>query len=432
MGRSSKLKVTKGVTATRTSLQSRQVVEGTPFTEEELRVYARQYLLASGTEKGDTVAFDHWDPTEKPYLEAMRTEAEELGINFQVIVPENDPKFRDQVEDLVDSGAIVIGPEYPPYAYQIDEESSGNSFEIEKYESAYNAGEIRWMNSVIPTQAWADQVYSEIDDPAKRLRALGEDFQRFLRIHPESTETWAEHMEKLQIRSEEISKMEPEEFQFNSTPDSLYPGDPGTDLTLRPIEGARFIPVEIENRRGEKTIVNSPTEEVFFTPAPGSANGRASMSRPYFSRDEDTGESTRVDGVVLIYQEGIVRDAYSVLEPEKNDLLRRDFIENGSENGQRILGEIGLVDPESPVAKSGKTYDTAIIDENSGSHGGHGSAWAFSIQKEALERGVLPDEMRDASVHVDLTFGSPKLDISLTKKDGSNSDLVKDGKWVGP
>jgi leucyl aminopeptidase (aminopeptidase T) len=444
MGRSggTKAKLSSSLTQTRNkTLGALTPVKGTPFSQEELSAYVRQYLLASGAKAGDIIAFDQWGPNDEPYLDELRSVAEEIGIQMEIIVSDSDPRFSDQVESLVDSGAVFLGLEYPDYAGALDMDlASGYKGDVEKYSAAFADGEVRWMNGIFPTRAWADKIYGDsIKDPAERFRALGEDFQRFLRIHPESTETWDEHVTNLKKRGEEITKMEPEEFQFNSAPNSLYPGDPGTDLTLKPIEGARFIPVELETSSGQKTIVNSPTEEVFFTPAPGSANGRASMSRPYFANVEKVNEegetfieSVPIDGVVLTYKDGIVVDAYSAIDPDKNDLLKRDFIERGAETGQRILGEIGLVDPNSPIAKTKKTYDVPVIDENSGSHGGQGSAWAFSIEKEALDRGVLPDEMRDASAHVDLTFGFPGLDISLTKKDGSKEDLAKGGRWVGP
>ena len=93
--------------------------------------------------------------------------------------------------------------------------------------------------------------------------------------------------------------------------------------------------------------------------------------------------------------------------------------------GRVAFGELALVGADSAVAHVDRPFGLVLLDENTATH----LALGFGFPD-------LADEQTQARVnqsgdHLDLTIGSPELQITaLDRIGGSEQTLMRDGQWA--
>ena len=158
----------------------------------------------------------------------------------------------------------------------------------------------------------------------------------------------------------------------------------------------------------EKTIVNMPSYEIFSSPNYLKTNGIVYSSRP------------------LVYGGGVVEDFHIEFkdgkvinyDAKKGKEILKEIIE--SDSNSCYLGEVALVNNDSPISNTNLVFGTTLFDENASCHLALGDGFSDSIKnglnmtkKELLENGI-----NQSKNHVDFMIGTDDLEIEAETKDG--------------
>ncbi len=268
-------------------------------------------------------------------------------------------------------------------------------------------GEVNWTIVPGPLAGWATRLFGEPD--LDRLWSVLEPIVRLDAPDPEAA--WRAHVERLRARAAALEERRLEALHFSG---------PGTDLTVGLLEGARWLAGAIRTSWGREAIVNMPTEEVFTTPDYRRVDGvvRATKPVPLLG-------GVIAEGLRIRFQGGRAVEVEAVAGAEA---VRAQM---ASDEGASRLGEVALVDRESPVGRSGLIFGDVLLDENASSHVAWGSAYAFSVPD-------LPEDesARDAlgfnrsAVHQDAMIGGPGVDVEGMDRSGARVRIIEDDAWV--
>ncbi|MBN2354232.1 MAG: aminopeptidase [Spirochaetales bacterium] len=195
---------------------------------------------------------------------------------------------------------------------------------------------------------------------------------------------------------------------------------PTCDFSLRLSERARWRGGFSRTPEGRVFLANIPTEEVFTVPDWRSLDGRFTATRPLVYKNICVPELT------LAFREGrliAVEGGAGVKELE--GVLRSDPTHGRA-------GEIALVSADSAVARTGLAFHDILYDENAACHLALGSGYADCLEGV----GDMSPEDREnagfnnASVHIDIMFGSQELRVTGRDADGRELDIMREGRFV--
>ena len=257
----------------------------------------------------------------------------------------------------------------------------------------------------IPCQSWADQVFPDLEQ-GKRMDALWDLVIGCMRCREEDpVEAWSEYIRRTRLRKEELDRGEYTLYRFESA---------GTDLTVEPARGVRWMG-GCNEFPGERVFIpNLPTEEVFCIPHRQKVNGRVTSTLPL-----NYGGGMIEDFTLWLEEGRIVK-----YEAKKGQELLAAIIE--TDEGSHYLGEFALVDQKSPIAATGRVLYTTLYDENAACHLAIGATAGPAPGEDACQRGF-----NRSALHVDFMFGSDDLHVSGRKKDGTWEDIMRNGRWTG-
>ncbi len=143
----------------------------------------------------------------------------------------------------------------------------------------------------------------------------------------------------------------------------------GTDLYIELVKNAIW---HSAGSLGNNSIANLPTYEIFTSPNFRKTNGIVYASKP------------------LYYNGGLINDFYLEFKDGKiinydakiGKKLLKGIIE--SDKYSAYLGEVGLVDYNSPISKTNITYGQTTIDENSSCHLALGFGFSECVKNNNL------------------------------------------------
>lgn len=163
-----------------------------------------------------------------------------------------------------------------------------------------------------------------------------------------------------------------------------------------------------------------PTEEIYTMPRRTGVNGTVASTLPLNLNGR------LVDGITVTFTNGKVTayDAESGHE-HLTSLLETD-------EGASYLGEVALVQHDSPISRMSRVFYNTGIDENASCHFALGSAYPVNIEGGV---GLSSEELlaKGANVsltHVDFMVGSAELDIDGELADGTIEPVFRKGNWV--
>ena len=268
------------------------------------------------------------------------------------------------------------------------------------------SGEVNWCIGPGPNEAWATKVFGEPD-----LERLWDTIAVTTRLdQPDPVAAWNAHLDRLVARAADMTKLELARLEYRG---------PGTELTVGLIEGHRWVAAAAETSWGRRFVPNMPTEEVFTTPHRDRTEGTVATTMPFLL------DGTVVEGLKLTFEGGRIVDVAA----DRNVEVVRNQISR--DEGSAMLGEVALVDVESPINRTGVLFQNTLFDENAACHmaWGAGIAWAIpnlpSDKEKHAEVGF-----NHSSVHTDVMVGSDRLDVEGVTKDGRRVQILKAGEWV--
>ncbi len=280
-----------------------------------------------------------------------------------------------------------------------------------EYRKSLDNNETRWCLVAYPHYKWASKVFPSADNP---MQLLGEKIAQSLWLDKEDyLEKWANHATSLSRRSKILNEAKIKSFHYKN---SL-----GTDFTIDMPKGYIFSGAnEKGTLDGVEFVANMPTQEVFSSPDYRTANGKLVASLPLVRN------GVIIKDFYLEFNNGVVVK----YEAKEGEQTLKEILE--IDEGMKRLGEIALVDYNSPIRQSGVLYLETLFDENASCHFALGKSFSSCYEggskmtKEELKKVGLNDSLS----HVDFMVGTEDLTIEATCENGEVMLVFKDGKWA--
>ena len=270
-----------------------------------------------------------------------------------------------------------------------------------------NEGRMAWTYVGVPTPAWAASVFGEPD--VARLEGAVAEAVRL--DQPDPVEAWRQHLDRLAERSALLTERAFDAVRFRG---------PAIELTVGLHEGHRWIGGRSTTRWGQSYCANLPTEEVFTTPDRSRTQGHVRTTRPV------SYGGVMLEDVELVFEDGRGRlvGASAGADYVAGELARDD--------GAPFLGEVALVDGDSPVGRSGLLYHSPLYDENVTSHIAYGGAYTAPVPgtDDLPPAELVARNINDSGVHTDLPIGGAEVEIVGVSKDGSETPILAGNDWI--
>lgn len=306
------------------------------------------------------------------------------------------------------------GPEFPDIMEGADSARVGIvnkaiSMARRKFLQGISANRIAWNVCLYPTEAWAAKVLGSSENWEERIWEV---LIPILRLDSDDpAEAWLEHDAELKRRSAYMNRAGYDKIHFKGPDTDLYVGM----APNRIFAGGRCV-----NKNGVVFFPNIPTEEIFSTPDHTRTEGTVKATRPV----EVFG--TQVSGAWFRFSGGRVVE----FGADTNKGILEQYL--NFDDGASALGEVALVDTNSPIYRSGKIFYSILFDENAACHIALGNGYADCIVKgtEMTDDELSATRCNSSLVHTDFMIGSEKISVFGIGEDGSEEKIIDKGVFV--
>ncbi|MDR2569781.1 MAG: aminopeptidase [Oscillospiraceae bacterium] len=274
-------------------------------------------------------------------------------------------------------------------------------------------GGVRWCVASVPTEAWAKKVFPDAASSDEAISMLWKNIFAAARVGDgKAVEKWQTHVSNLKKYVNTLNN-----YQFKAI---YLKNSAGTDLRMELPENHIWLGGGDVAKDGLTFLPNIPTEELFCAPKADGVNGTVVGTMPNVFRGNliEDFSITFKDGKVVSYD---AKNGKEHLENMINDIP-----------GMDRLGEIALVEHDSPISNTGILFYNTLYDENASCHLALGSAYPDCIKGGGA---MTEDERTAAGINVsdnhhDFMFGSADMSITGIKSCGDEIAVFKDGNFV--
>lgn len=278
------------------------------------------------------------------------------------------------------------------------------------YNEKLDSKELSWCIASYPSKCWAEQLFPNDFNGYQKLLDLIYQVSMVDRENP--VEAWTQELENSRKRANYLNSLKIKKLHYEN---SL-----GTSFTVSLPSAYQFCSAGEIDAYGKEIIVNMPSYEIFTSPDYRTTEGIIYSSKPLFYQGK------KIDDFYLVFKEGKVVELKARVG---EDILRG--IVYGEENSC-YLGEIVLVNTNSPISKTGYIFQTTLLDENASCHVALGCGFSEAIvdgvqmtEEERYEKGI-----NKSKTHVDFMIGTPDLKIEALTEDGKTIIIFENGNFV--
>ncbi len=333
------------------------------------------------------------------------------------------PAFRIEEQRLMieEDWAIIalVGTEDPDILSNLDPRRNTKTVKAvaeasKPFRKAVQNNTIQWTVVFAPTEILAGKIMNMPPSP-EAIDRLWEVLTPILYLDDaDPSAAWIKSGEILKRRASALNKLKLKEVYFKG---------PGTDLKIGLSQKAVWEGGSSVSERGIEFSPNIPTEEVFTAPDFRETEGRVRITRPVFV----PAIGKMIEGAWLEFKGGKVVDYGAELG---KDVLDQYF---AIDPAAAYLGELALVDSNSPIFKSGKIFYNILFDENASCHIALGSAYPDCYEGGSQMGGdeLKANGINVSNLHTDFMIGSPDVDVTGKTWNGEMVDIITDGKFVG-
>lgn len=273
--------------------------------------------------------------------------------------------------------------------------------------------EIQWTIASVPTLAWAKKVFPDASSDDLAMEKMWDAIMKASRIdEKDPVDNWKSHIFNLQQKANFLMQNNFKELHFKNKL--------GTDLRMQLPDNHIWVSCGEPAGTGHNFIANIPTEEVFTAPYRTGTNGIVYATKPLVHMGDV------IDNFWIKFENGKVVEFYA----EKNQDLLKELIY--THPNADYLGEIALVPNLSPISQSGILWYNTLYDENASCHIALGRAYPTTVKGT---EGKTEEELNEMGVnqsltHSDFMIGSPDMNITGIKHDGTKVPVFIDGNWA--
>jgi aminopeptidase len=268
-----------------------------------------------------------------------------------------------------------------------------------------------WCVICAPGPVWAKQILG----PGACLEDLYEILIPILRLDAEDpVQAWSDHAKRLLGLSGKLTDLSIRELQITDK-------KTGTDVSMNLSDETIWIGGPKKLPDGTYYFPNIPTEEVFTVPQRLSVNGKIVTTKPV------TIFGSQVNGCSFTFKDGQVVE----FKANTGQQMLEKFFE--TDEGASFVGELALVDKNSPIAQSSQVFQSILYDENAACHfalgAGYPSCFTNGKQLKSDEQ-LRAAGCNTSSLHTDFMFGSPTTNIRGLTHEGEIIEIMTDGSIV--
>jgi aminopeptidase len=292
------------------------------------------------------------------------------------------------------------------------ETSKAKNIAFQKFYDASMKNEIRWNLIAVPSVSWAKTIFPELND-TDAVNNLWNLIFKTMRLDKENpVEEWQNHISQLRTRSEFLNKANLKELHYKN---SL-----GTDLIIGLPENYLFEGCGEKAMDGVPFVANMPTEEIFSAPHRLKVDGKVVASMPLIYN------GTKIENFGFTFEKGRIVDFFA----ESGYEVLKNLIE--TDEGSHYLGEVALVQFNSPIRNLNTLFYNTLFDENASCHLAIGEAYPSCLKDGSAKSKTELFELglNDSLEHVDFMIGTNDLQIDGITKDENKISIFKDGNFV--
>lgn len=310
---------------------------------------------------------------------------------------------------------VMLASETPGLMKDIDPKKLSDltihAYETRKdFNDLRDKSEVAWCIAAVPTLSWATQIFPNEKDPVTKL------WQQIFEIcyidNEDPEEIWEQNIKELSTRSKKLN-----EYKFKKL---KYTNSLGTDLEIELPENHLWCSGKSVLKNNKEVLVNFPTVEVFTSPTNDSANGIVYSGKPLAYQDNI------IDEFWIKFENGKVTD----FDAKKGKEVLKNII--NSCPGADMLGEVALVEYDSPINNSGITFYETLYDENAACHLALGASFPECIKDGSeMSRAELKKlKLNECTNHVDFMVGTKDLNIVGTTENGEEITIFENGNFT--
>ena len=272
-------------------------------------------------------------------------------------------------------------------------------------------GQTKWCIAAVPSEAWALSVYPDQSVETAMDLLWDKIFDATRVSEKDPVEAWKVHDQNLKKYKNYLNDQQFEKLVFTA---------PGTALEIGLADEHYWMGGSKQSLAGIPFVANIPTEEVFTTPHRYRVNGTVKSTKPLSHNGK------LVEDFGFTFKDGKVVDYYAAKGKEVLDAML------GNDEGARYLGEVALVQNDSPISNTGILFNNTLFDENASVHLALGRAYAYAMQNGSnLTQEELEAKGANFSlIHVDFMIGGPEMEIVAYTKTGETVKLFSAGNWT--
>lgn len=313
-----------------------------------------------------------------------------------------------------DAAFLMLISENPHLMSDIDENKLSETAIFSRkskplYKERQHNNEIVWCIASVATKDRAKVIFPNETNPINNLWEAIFDACYINEFDP--NKKWDEFLEETTKKTTILNKLKIKELH--------YTNKLGTDLKINLLENSIWCGAGEETLNGQVFIANIPTQEVFTTPNRTGTNGIVYSSKPliYNGAFIDEFYIEFAGGKVVGYDAKVGKEALKgIIESDENACY---------------LGEVALVDYDSPISKSKIVHYETLYDENASCHLALGSGFTECVKdtENKTHEELIDMGFNYSDNHVDFMIGTEDLSIVATTFDGKKVEIFKDGNF---
>ena len=273
------------------------------------------------------------------------------------------------------------------------------------YYRANNKYNFPWVICAYPNKRWAEYVFK--DDKDAYIKLYNYIMEMCMVDKQDPIMAWSNYIDKLNEYKNKLQEMEINKLH--------YKNDLGTDFEIGFPKDYKWINLDKKDNFGSSIIVNMPSYEIFTTPDYRTANGIVYNSRPLVFHNNI------IDKFYIEFKDG---QAIKYNAEVGNEYLKQ-LIEKYTNSS--YLGEVALVNNDSPISNTGVVFYNTLFDENASCHLalGNGNPAVINNYKDLTKEELKSIGINSSNIHIDFMIGTPDLEISADTNRGKQKIFTK-------